>query len=79
MGSTGNAAQELHLLALHINPVDQGLEVGRIVLALHLGLESAPVSRILVVVDGVAHLPKIAAQLPFIVPLGLEPGNRNCG
>ena len=63
IGSIRNAAQKRHLLPLHIHAIHQRLQVRRIVLAVHLGLECAAVRRILVVVDRVAHLPQIAAQL----------------
>jgi hypothetical protein len=35
------------------------------------------VCSIFVLVDGVAHLPQVVAQLSFFLPLGLKAGQRN--
>ena len=53
-------------------PFDQRFQVGRIVLAVHLGLEGAFVGRVLVLVDGVAHRPQVVAQFALLVALDLE-------
>src|ERR1035437_1167707 len=40
-GVDGDTAQEFHLLALDVDAVDESFEIGRIVLAVNLGLECA--------------------------------------
>ena len=75
IGIDRDAAQKLHLLALHIHAGDQRLQIGRIVLAVHLGLECAFVGCVLVFVDGVAHHPQVVAQLALVLALDLKARN----
>src|SRR5580698_1227150 len=76
-GIDGNAAQKADFLALHIDSLHQRVEIRRTVLSIYFGLERAAVGRILVVVDGVAHLPQIAAKLSFAIALDLETRDRH--
>ena len=77
LATIGDAAKELHFLALHVNAVDQCFKIGRIILAVDLGLKSVLVGSILVFVYGVAHLPKIVAENPLVLALHFESCNRN--
>src|ERR1035437_10173815 len=54
-------------------PIHQGVEIGRISLAVQLGLECAPVGGVLVAINGIAHLPQIAAQSALFVALNGDP------
>src|SRR5271166_4099950 len=64
-----NSPQKTQLLAVGIHALDQCLQIGRITLAVKLSLESAAIGRVLVPVDGVAHLPQIVAQVPLLAAL----------
>src|ERR1019366_6315851 len=69
-------AQEPHLLVRDVDPIHQRLEVGRIPLAVRLDLNSSLVGCIFVAVDGVAHLPQVAAEFALLCALHLEFRNR---
>src|SRR3569832_2752614 len=75
----GDSAKKLHLFALNINSVDEGFQIRRIVLAVYLGLDCTPVRCILVVIDGVAHLPEVTAEFAFMIPFDLESGDGYSG
>ena len=55
----------------------KGFEVWRVTQTVDLDLERSFVRCILVMVDGVAHLPEIAAKLTLFLAFDLEAGNRN--
>ena len=48
-------------------------------MAVGLGLNGAFVGGVLVVVDGVAHLPEVAAEFALLVAFDLEAGDRDSG
>ena len=68
-GIYGNAPKEAQFLAVGIHALDQGFQVGRISLAVKLNLKCAAVGRVLVAINGVSHLPEIAAQLALLAAL----------
>ena len=76
LATIGDAAKELDLLVLDIDAVDQGFEIGRVVHAIDFSHEGTFVGGILVVIDGIAHLPEVAAKFAFLLPLNLKPRNR---
>src|SRR5580698_10355814 len=78
-GIDGDAAKELDLLILNLNAVDQGFEVGRVVEAVGLGDEGSFFGGILIVVDGVAHLPEVAAEFALLHSFDLKTGDRESG
>ena len=59
--------------------MNQGFKVGRIILAIDLGLECALIGGVLVCVNGVAHLPQVAAQFALRLALVGEAGDGECG
>src|SRR6185437_14649331 len=70
-----NTAQEPHLLPLHLDALHQRLQIRRIVVAVHLGLDAAFIGCVLVGVNRPAHLPQIGAQLALLDPLDVPAGN----
>src|SRR6266702_3768059 len=68
----GDAAEELHFFALNFDAVDEGFEVGGVVVAVGLGNDAAFFGSVLVVVDGVPHLPEVAAEFALLGALDLE-------
>src|ERR1700728_3675616 len=76
-GIDGDLAQKLYFLALHVDAFDEFFEIGRVALTVELGHEGAFVGCILVVVDGVAHLPQLVAKLALFISLDLEACNRD--
>ena len=60
------------LFALYVDAGNEGIEIGRVILAVHLGLEGAPVGGVLIFVDGVAHHPEVAMQFALVLALDLE-------
>ena len=72
-----NAAQKFELLALGIHTLDQRIEIRRIVATVELGHEGMTVGRVFVAVDGVAHLPQVVPQFPFLFALGPKAGQGN--
>ena len=73
-GVLGDAAEKADLLGSGVDAVDEGVEVGRVVEGVELGLEGALVGGVLVVVDGVPHLPEIAAEFLLLGAFDLEAG-----
>ena len=73
----GNGAQKTKfLVALRVHSLDQRLQIGRISSAIHLGLKSSTLARLLVVVDRVAHLPQRTAELFLPLALNRDSGQR---
>jgi hypothetical protein len=63
------------------DPFDQCVEVRRVAFAAELHADQVTVSRILIMVDGVAHLAKLPVKLGFLCANDGEPydGKRRCG
>ena len=60
---------------MDVDAIDKGVEVGWIVEGIGFGLDAALVGGVLVVVDGVAHHPEVAAEFAFLFALDLEAGD----
>ncbi len=49
-----------------LNPFDECLEIGRVAFAAHLHADQVEISRILIVVDSIAHFAQIPVKLGFL-------------
>ena len=79
-GVDGDAAEEPDLLVLNVDAVDEGFEVGGIAEAVGLDLDGSLVGGVFVAVDGVAHLPEVAAEFALLFAFDLEAGEGDsCG
>jgi hypothetical protein len=79
-----NSAKESFLLAgsaTVFDPFDECVQVRRVTLAAELHADQVTVSRILIMVDGVAHFAKIPVKLGFLCANNgeLHDGKRRCG
>src|SRR5271170_2227741 len=71
-GIDGDTAEEFDLLVLNINAVDESFKVRRITEAVCFDLHGSLVGGVLVAVDGVAHLPEVAAEFSLLLPFDLK-------
>ena len=79
MGSMGMRRRNRTFLSWTVDAVDQGLQVRRVAEAVGLDLNGSSVGGVLVAVDGVAHLPEVAAELPLLLAFDLKPGDGEGG
>src|ERR1700751_2556896 len=78
-GIDGNATQEAHFLSLDIDSLHQRLQIRRIVVAVHLGLDTALFGSVLISIDRPAHLPQVPAQLALLHSLDVPASQRHGG
>ena len=78
-GVDGDAAKEFDLFVLDVDAVDEGFEVGGIAEAVGLDLHGSLVGGVLVAIDGVAHLPEVAAEFALLFAFDLETGDGDSG
>ena len=74
-GVGGDAAEEFYFFVLNVHAVDQGVEVGGIAETVGFDLHGSLVGGVLVAVDGVTHLPEVAAEFALLLPFDLEAGD----